>query len=184
VSSYTATKSRKQQHLTTAIPSTDEVEQCQGASTNLSPSICSSHRRNKDRSLRTQDKHLLSSHTTNHPIRLIEPPTRLFNQGINLIDRSIRRRPIFRINSDIAPAMRTSIEMRHTRLVRYKTLPAEIVAAAVACHVVASTSLFDVDAAFGTGLRAYGLDSRNGSLIFGFFGFVAARLGVPGPVAG
>jgi hypothetical protein len=64
-----------------------------------------------------------------------------------------------------------------------KALPAEVVAAAMTRHVVASALLLDIDATLGTGFRAHGLDLVEGRFVFLLCGFAAAGVGVPGTVA-
>jgi hypothetical protein len=64
-----------------------------------------------------------------------------------------------------------------------KALPAEVVAAAMTRHVVASALLLDVDAALGAGLCAHGLDLVEGRFVFLLCGFAAAGFVVPGTVA-
>jgi hypothetical protein len=64
-----------------------------------------------------------------------------------------------------------------------KTLPAEVVAAAVTRHVVAAPALLDVDAALGALLRTHVLNLLDGVLVFLLLGFAAASGCVPGSVA-
>jgi hypothetical protein len=80
--------------------------------------------------------------------------------------------------------MRTSLRVHHGAGIGYETLPAEVVAATMACHVVASALLLDVDAAFRTGLCAERLYGCNGGGVFEGGCGGAKRLDVPGAVAG
>jgi hypothetical protein len=64
-----------------------------------------------------------------------------------------------------------------------ETLPAEVVAAVVARHMVASTLLQDSDTAFRTVLCAHLLDPVDGLIVFLLRGFAAGSLGVPGAIA-
>lgn len=73
--------------------------------------------------------------------------------------------------------------MRSPGVVWDETLPAEVVTAAMARHMVASTCLLDVDAALGTGFGAHGLHLLDGFEVFFLLGFAAAGLGMVGTVA-
>jgi hypothetical protein len=105
-------------------------------------------------------------------------------QSINLCRRSIVRSPITWVHIDIATPMGTALAVRSVRSHMRETQPAEVVAAVMARHVVASALLLDVDAAIWTPLCAHGFDPVHGLLIFLFGGFAADGAGVPGAVTG
>ena len=80
--------------------------------------------------------------------------------------------------------MRTTLIVHNVAAVWDKTLPAKVVATALACHVVAAAVLGDVGAALGTWLCAHVRNRPDRLLVFLLFGFATAATTVPGTVAG
>jgi hypothetical protein len=117
-------------------------------------------------------------------LRLIHTASSLSNQIINLSFSHVIRGPVTRVDSDVAAYERTAFIVWVVGVHRGETLPAEVVAALVARHVVASAVLFNVETAFGTGLCAEFLDLLYALGFFKFGGFAAPSIGVPGAVAG
>jgi hypothetical protein len=117
-------------------------------------------------------------------LRIIHSTPRLSDQIVNLRFSHIIRRPISGIDSDVTAHEGTAVVVWARRVHGNETLPAEVVAALMARHVVASAVLFDVETAFGTGFCAHLLDLLYTFCFFEFGGFAAPGVGVPGTVAG
>jgi hypothetical protein len=117
-------------------------------------------------------------------IGIVQTAPCLLNQRVNLHVCHIVRCPISRIDCNVSTTVWTAVQVHDGIGVRDETLPAEVVAAPVARHVVASALFLDVDAATGAGFCAHVLDLCYGLGIFELSGFAAACVGVPRAITG